>query len=83
MKRIKTAVAAQILGVTDETVRVYAGKEWLTAIRSDPDSVRSNLFFDADEVEAFARGGVAGVKAYRESVGPKASPKRGRKVGVK
>lgn len=74
MKRIKTSAAADLLGVTAETVRAYAREGWLTPLRANPDpAVRCSFFFDAAEVEAFARGGAAGAAAYR---------KRTRKAGA-
>lgn len=84
MKRIKTSAAAKILGVTGETVRAYAREGWIARLPTNPDpDARSVWYFDEAEVEAFAKGGAAGAKAYRETAGPKATVKRGRKVGAR
>jgi hypothetical protein len=84
MKRIKTKAVAEILGVTPETVRAYARDEWIVRLPTCPEPGRKEIwYFDAGEVEAFARGGAKAAEAYRRSVGPKAAPKRGRRVGAK
>lgn len=80
MKRIKTERASEILGVTQETVRNYAKAKYITRL---PSPTR-DWFFDEAEVEAFARGGVAGAEAYRLlNQDHPVAPKRGRKVGAR
>jgi hypothetical protein len=82
MKRIKTREAADILGVSPETVRLYGSEGVITPLRRFTEK-RCAWFFDRDEVEAFARGGAAGAKAFREANAPKATAKRGRKIAAK
>ncbi len=76
MKRISTSEAAKILGVSRESVRVFATfRDYLKPMTNTGDWGRGvRMYFDQAEVEAFARGGAPAAKAYRESLEVK--PKR-------
>ena len=82
MKRIKTKRAAEILGVTPQTVRNYVERGHLMKL-PDINGDKDIWFYDEDEVFALARRGLAGVLAYRELNEPPVAPKRGRKVGAR
>ncbi len=82
MTRLTTKEAAAVLRVSTETVRSLAkDRGYLKPITSSGDCGRGQrMYFDAGEVEAFARGGAPAAKAYREERDLKVAPKRGRKV---
>ena len=82
MTRITTKQAAVMLGVDPQGVRVFAKTGWLRGItNSGAMGQGKRLYFDRDEVEAFARGGAPAAKAYREGR-ETVAPKRGRKQKV-
>ena len=82
MKRLTTREAADALGVSHDAVRVYAKVGYLKPITASGTlGVGQRMYFDRDEVEAFARGGAPAAKAYRESR-ETVAPKRGRKQKV-
>lgn len=67
IKRITTTEAARRLSITPDIVRGYARIGWLSRSTSSGRSGRGKrMYFDAAEVEAFARGGAPAAKAYRE-----------------
>lgn len=83
MARIGTKEAAEILGVSAQTVRAYHDEGWLVGRTASGDEGRGKrIYFDDGEVKAFLKGGAPAAKAYRESNEPKPAPRRGRKVGA-
>lgn len=68
-KRMKTFEVAERLGLSRETVRGLAASGQLGFHTNSGRIGRgSRKYFDANEVEAFARGGAPAAKAYRESL---------------
>lgn len=70
MKRITTTEVAEMLSVSAESVRVYAKSGFITPMTVGNEFGRGKrMYFDSDEVAAFAKGGAVAAKAYRESHG--------------
>lgn len=82
MSRITTREAADLLGVSAETVRIYGKLGYLTPKTASGRIGRGQWqYWDRAEVEAFADNGAQGAAAYRESKGSRPPAKRkGRKV---
>lgn len=84
VKRITTKSAADILGVSQHTIRDYIRRGMLTGKTTDGSTgFGKRYYLDQFEVDAFADGGALAAKAYRESKTAPQSSRRGRRVGAK
>ena len=80
---LTTTEVAERLEVTPATVLEYMRLGWLRGwTRSGEVGPGQRWYFDAREVEAFAKGGRIAAKAWREQQEPTGRPKRGRRVKV-
>jgi hypothetical protein len=83
MTRLTTTQVADRLGIGPDAIREYARAGWLTAVTASGRTGKGKRFyFDAEEVDAFAKGGAPAAKAYRERQGGPAKPRRYRRAGA-
>jgi excisionase family DNA binding protein len=64
--RYSVSTAAKLLDVTGQAVRELVRSGVLTGIEAKAHARGRKVYLDPAEVEAYARGGLAGVVAYRE-----------------